>query len=516
MTSEYALQMLGVTKTFGSVVANRDVSFRVRKGEVHALVGENGAGKSTLMKILFGLYQPDAGEIYIHGQRVAIVNSADAIKLGIGMVHQHFMLIPDFTVAENMVLGVEPVAGKRLDMAKAKADVRRLAKECGFDIDPDARIRDCSVGVQQRVEIMKALYRGADILILDEPTSVLTPDGVQELFAIMRSLTAQGKTIIFISHKLPEVMSIAQHVTVLRKGETVANLSIDETNEEELALLMVGRKVELYGSKDEVTLGKPILEARNLWAQDQFGNETLKDVSLTVHEGEIYGIAGVAQNGQEELVDVLMGLKTPMHGSIQICGTDCTGKSPAVVRSLGVGYIPEDRYERAIIRDASVQENLLLGLQRDKNFNEFFLRFDQIEKWAQKRIEDFSVQPPYLKTSGGSLSGGNAQRVVMAREFYVSQKVIIVCQPSHGLDIGSIDFVHRQLLERRRQGYAIVLVSSDLDEMLYLADTIAVMYRGQILEEFPNKNVSKKKLGLLMAGIRATDQGGKPCASTKA
>ncbi len=516
MTSEYALQMLGVTKTFGSVVANKDVSFRVRKGEVHALVGENGAGKSTLMKILFGVYQPDAGEVYIQGKRVAIASSADAIGLGIGMVHQHFMLVPDFTVAENMVLGVEPVAGRHLDMATAEADVRRLAKECGFDIDPRARIRDCSVGIQQRVEIMKALYRGADILILDEPTSVLTPDGVQELFAIMRSLTSQGKTIIFISHKLPEVMSIAQHVTVLRKGETVATLDINETNEEELALLMVGRKVQLYGSKDEVTPGKAVLEAKNLWALDQFGNETLKDVSLTVHEGEIFGIAGVAQNGQDELVDALMGLKPPAQGSIRISGVDCTGKSPAFVRSLGVGYIPEDRYERAIIRDASVLENLLLGSQRDKNFNEMSLRFDRIGKWTRKRIEDFSVQPPYPETKGGSLSGGNAQRVVMAREFYVSQKVIVVCQPSHGLDIGSIDFVHRQLLERRRQGYAIVLVSSDLDEMLFLADTIAVMYRGEILERFPNKDVSKKKLGLLMAGIRATEQGGEPCASREA
>jgi ABC-type uncharacterized transport system ATPase subunit len=502
LASEYALEMRGITKVFGSVVANEDVNFKVRRGEVHALVGENGAGKSTLMKILFGLYQPNAGEVFLNGKRVVVRDPSDAIKLNIGMVHQHFMLVPSFTVAQNMILGVEPTKGVKLDLAAAEERIRELSNACGFTIDPKARIRDCPVGVQQRVEIMKALYRGADLLILDEPTSVLTPDEAEELFEIMRTLTRQGKTIIFITHKLREVMATAQHVTVLRKGRTVTTVPIDETCEEDLALHMVGRKVELYSGKDNVKPGEAIVNVDNLWAADQYGRWRLRDIGFQVRAGEILGIAGVAGNGQDELVDVLMGLKKPSRGRIRIDGQDVTGKTSDVVRSLGVGYIPEDRYERSMIRDASVAENMLLGFEHDERFNGFGLKLDAIRKWADELVHEFDVQPPLLDIPARSLSGGNAQRAVMAREFALSKRVIIACQPSHGLDIGSIDFVHKQLLDRRRRGYAIILISSDLEEMLYLADTIAVMYKGEIISSFPNRDVDEKKMGLLMAGVR--------------
>ncbi len=494
--------MRGITKIFGPVVANEDVNFKVRRGEVHALVGENGAGKSTLMKILFGIYQPDAGEICLNGKRAVIKSPSDAIGLNIGMVHQHFMLVPSFTVAQNMILGVEPRKGITLDLAEAEERIRELSGVCGFTIDPEARIRDCPVGVQQRVEIMKALYRGADLLILDEPTSVLTPDEAEELFEIMRTLTHQGKTIIFITHKLREVMKTAQHVTVLRKGKTVTTLPIDETCEQDLALQMVGRKVELYSGKDEVKPGEEIVKADGLRAMDKYGRWCLKDIGFTVRAGEILGIAGVAGNGQDELVDVFMGLKKLSKGRIEIDGRDVTGKTSDVIRSLGVGYIPEDRYERSMIRDASVAENMLLGFERDERFNGFGLKTDAIKKWADKLIHEFDVQPPLLDVPAGSLSGGNAQRAVMAREFALSKRVIIACQPSHGLDIGSIDFVHKQLLDRRRKGYAIILISSDLEEMLYLADTIAVMYKGELISSFPNRDVDEKRMGLLMAGVR--------------
>lgn len=505
MASEYVLEMRGITKIFGSVVANEDVNFKVRRGEVHALVGENGAGKSTLMKILFGLYQPDVGEIYLDGKRVIIRNPSDAIDLNIGMVHQHFMLVPSFTIAQNMILGVEPRKGIKLDLAEAEERIRELSASCGFSIDPKARIIDCPVGVQQRVEIMKALYRGADLLILDEPTSVLRPDEAGELFEIMRTLTSQGKTIIFITHKLREVMETAQHVTVLRKGRTVTTVPIDETCEEDLALNMVGRKVELYSGKDEVTQGEEIVKVDNLQVVDKYGRVCLKDIDFTVHAGEILGIAGVAGNGQDELVDVLMGLKKPSKGEIRIEGKDVTGRTSDVIRSLGVGYIPEDRYERSMIRDASVVENMLLGFERDPRFCGFGLRTDAIRKWADELIHEFDVQPPLLDVPASSLSGGNAQRAIMAREFALSKRVIIACQPSHGLDIGSIDFVHRQLLDCRRKGYAIILISSDLEEMLYLADTIAVMYKGEIISSFPNRDVDEKRIGLLMAGVRDTE-----------
>ncbi|MGE5572596.1 MAG: ABC transporter ATP-binding protein [Bacteroidota bacterium] len=502
MAGEYVLEMRGITKTFGSVVANEDVNLKVRRGEVHALVGENGAGKSTLMKILFGLYQPDAGEIFLSGKQVVIKDPSDAIKLNIGMVHQLFMLVPSFTVAQNMILGVEPRKGAKLDLAKAEKRIEEISGVCGFAIDPKARIRDCPVGVQQRVEIMKALYRGADLLILDEPTSVLTPGEAEELFKIMRTLTRQGKTIIFITHKLREVMATAQHVTVLRRGKTVATLPIDETCEEDLALYMVGRKVDLYSGKDEVKQGEEIVSVKGLWLADKYGRWRLKDISLKVRVGEILGIAGVAGNGQDELVDVLMGLKKPSRGRIEMDGHDVTGRTPDAIRALGVGYISEDRYERSMIRDASVVENMLLGFQRDKRFNGFGLRLDAIRRWADELVREFDVQPPLLDIRAGSLSGGNAQRAVMAREFALSKRVIIACEPSQGLDIGSTDFVHRQLLDRRRKGHAIILISSDLEEMLYLADTIAVMYKGEIISSFPNRDVDENRIGLLMAGVR--------------
>jgi general nucleoside transport system ATP-binding protein len=495
------LELRGITKRFPGVLANDDVNFDLRTGEVHALLGENGAGKSTLMNILYGLYTPDEGEILLNGKPIELGSTKAAIEHGIGMVHQHFMLIPVMTVAENIVLATEPRrAGVLLDYDAATRRVRELSTRYGLIVDPNARVDRTTVGQQQRVEILKALYRGAEILILDEPTAVLTPQEAKELFEIIRSLTTQGKSIIFITHKLNEVLEIADRITTLRRGVVVDTVPGPGATEEGLARMMVGREVLLRVDKDAAKPGAPLLTVEDLTVYDDRGLETVHEVSFEVHAGEILGLAGVDANGQSELIDAIAGLR-PVHGGrIVVDGHDLTHAHVKEALDAGVGHIPEDRHRRGLVLPFSLTENLALHAYRQApNSKRGLLNLRAMVARARKLLQEFDVRGGTPSTPAYALSGGNQQKVVLAREIDGNPKVLIAAQPTRGLDVGAIEFVHRRLIEQRDSGRAIFLVSLELEEILSLSDRILVIYEGRIVGEF-RPSATEEELGLAMTG----------------
>jgi simple sugar transport system ATP-binding protein len=495
------LELRGITKRFPGVLANDDVNFDLRRGEVHALLGENGAGKSTLMNILYGLYTPDEGEILLEGRPIELGSTKAAIEHGIGMVHQHFMLIPVMTVAENIVLAIEPRKDVvLLDYDAARKRVRELSERYGLAVDPDARVDRTTVGQQQRVEILKALYRGAEILILDEPTAVLTPQEAQELFEILRALKEQGKSIIFISHKLNEVLDIADRITTLRRGVVVGTIPAEGATEEGLARMMVGREVLLRVDKPPAKPGPPLLEVENLKVIDDRGLETVRDVSFTVRGGEILGLAGVDANGQSELIDAIAGLRHVAAGRVVVDGKDLTKATAKRALDSGVGHIPEDRHRRGLVLPFTLTENLALSsFRRPPNSRGGFLNLRAMLSRARKLLREFDVRGGTPTTPAFALSGGNQQKVVLAREIDGNPKVLIAAQPTRGLDVGAIEFVHRRLIEQRDAGRAVFLVSLELEEILSLSDRILVIYEGRIVGEFP-PTATEEELGLAMTG----------------
>lgn len=496
------LEMKGITKRFPGVLANDEVDFTLENGEIHALLGENGAGKSTLMKILYGLYQADSGTICVNGQEAQIREPNDALRLGIGMVHQHFMLVQRFTVAESLVLGAEPRRrGIFLDMDTAVAKVKEVSEQYGLAIDPTARIMDISVGMQQRVEILKALLRGADILVLDEPTAVLTPQEVSELFVIMRNLKARGKSIIFITHKLKEVMAISEHVTVIRRGKVVGALDTVATSVDELATLMVGRDVELVVEKGPADPGDDVLAVEDLQVLDARRLPAVRGVSLSVRSGEIVGIAGVDGNGQSELVEAITGMRRSIAGKVTLAGRDVTNREPRKLFELGVVHIPADRQRHGLVLDFTVAENMVLQTYYRPPFStKSRLNWEAIRREARRLIEQFDIRTPGEDVSASSLSGGNQQKVIVARELSRHPELVVAAQPTRGLDVGAIEFVHQKLVEARDAGKAVLLVSLELDEILALSDRIAVMYEGEIVGVLDREEATEELLGLMMAG----------------
>jgi general nucleoside transport system ATP-binding protein len=495
-----ALELRGITKKFGPVVANDRIDFDLRQGEVHALLGENGAGKSTLMSILYGLYSPDEGEIRVNGEPAEIDSPSRAIDLGIGMVHQHFMLVPVMTVTENIVLGEEPTRGVLLDVREGARKVKELSDRYGLAVDPDAVIEQVSVGMQQRVEILKTLYRDARILILDEPTAVLTAQETQELFEVLRALKADGVSIVFISHKLNEVLAIADRVTVLRRGEKIDTVPTEGATEASLARLMVGRDVLLRVEKKTSKLGEPMLEVEDLGVRDQRGLEAVKGVSLTVRGGEVVAIAGVDGNGQLELVQAIAGVVVPDSGRISIAGEDVTGEGVRETTDAGVAHIPEDRQLCGLVLDFTLAENLALREYRQPPIsNHGVLSMSGMNDRARELLKEYDVRGGEPSTLASSLSGGNQQKVAVAREVASNPKLLIAHQPTRGLDVGAIEFVHGRLLEERDRGRGILLVSLEFEEIRALADRIVVIYEGQIVAEFP-PDVSEEDLGVAMTG----------------
>jgi general nucleoside transport system ATP-binding protein len=500
---ELVLEMRGVRKEFPGVVANDDVDLDVRRGEVHALLGENGAGKSTLMNILYGLYKPDAGEIRVHGRPVTFGSARDAIQAGIGMVHQHFMLIPVMTVAENIVLGTEPVRdGVFLDERAAEAAVRDLSQRFGLIVDPGSLVSDITVGQEQRVEILKALYRGAEILILDEPTAVLTPQEARELFAIIRSLQEDGKSIIFITHKLNEVLEIADRITVLRRGKKIETVPREGATEESLARAMVGREVLLRVEKPPAQPGDVLLSVTDVRVRDERGIEKVRGVSFDVRAGEIVGLAGVDGNGQSELIDAIAGLRKIESGRIEVAGRELAHATARQVLDAGLGHIPEDRQRRGLVLEFTIAENVALhDYAKPPDARWGWLFPSRIVDRARRLIKEFDVRGGGPLTRAGGLSGGNQQKVVAAREIARDPKVLIAAQPTRGLDVGAIEYLHRRIVAERDEGRAILLVSLELDEIMSLSDRILVIYEGEIVAEHTG-DVSEQQIGLEMLGSR--------------
>ncbi len=494
--------MRGIVKRFPGVLALDRVDFHVVQGEVHALLGENGAGKTTLMKILYGLYQADQGTIQVDGRSVAIRSPTDAIRLGIGMVHQHFMLVDTLTVAENVALGLPSSRGPLLDLDRVIARIRELSQVYGLEVDPGAPVWTLSVGERQRVEIVKALYRGADLLILDEPTAVLTPQEVEELFQTLDQMRQEGHGIVFISHKLHEVLTISDRITVLREGRRVGTVPTREMTRTELARMMVGRDVLLEQNRPPVAIGEPRLRLEHVSAAGVSGQEVLHQVSLTVRAGEILGLAGVSGNGQRELAEVIAGLRPVTGGRILLDEQEITGWSPAQRTEAGLAYIPEERMHDGVIREFSVAENLILHDHIRPPFSRGpFLDFRQISEHSWELVRRFRVKTPDIRTPTKSLSGGNIQKLILARELSREPKVLVAAQPTRGVDIGAMEYIHQRLLEQRAQGTATLLISEDLDELLALSDRIAVIYEGRIMDVVERDRTSAQELGLLMAGI---------------
>jgi ABC-type uncharacterized transport system ATPase subunit len=498
------LELRGITKQFPGVLANDHIDLTLEQGEIHALLGENGAGKTTLMNILYGLYQPDEGEVIVKGKPVKIHSPIDAIATGIGMVHQHFMLIPVFTVTENVILGDEDVRyGQVLDRRSASAKIRHLSEQYSLEVDPNAYVRDIPVGVQQRVEIIKLLYREAEILILDEPSAVLTPQEIEGLFRIMRTLVEQGKSIIFITHKLKEVLEIADRITVIRRGKVIGSTTPEEADELKLAQMMVGRAVRLDVEKEEAKPGDVVLQVEGLTVLDDLFNVAVDDISFDVHSGEILGIAGVQGNGQTELVEALTGLRSTQSGKIRLLEHEITNSSPRKITEMGSAHVPEDRQQDGLLLAFSVADNLVMNTYYQPPFSKGpVLQEKVIQETASRLIKEFDIRTPNAFVEAGSLSGGNQQKVIVAREFSRPIKFLVASQPTRGLDVGSIEYIHQRIVEKRDEGCAVLLVSTELDEIMGLADRIAVMYRGNIIATLPAKGATKEGVGLLMAGIQ--------------
>ncbi|WP_208249283.1 ABC transporter ATP-binding protein [Rhizobium sp. T1470] len=503
MTDTPAIELVGIDKKFGAVHANKDINLTVAKGTIHGIIGENGAGKSTLMSIIYGFYHADSGEIRVNGNPVTIKDSQAAIATGIGMVHQHFMLVDNFTVVENIMLGAEGGALLAKGVSSARAELRRLEKDYGLEVNPDALIEELPVGLQQRVEILKAMYRGAEILILDEPTGVLTPAEADHLFKILRVLRDQGKTVILITHKLREIMAITDTVSVMRRGEMVATRKTSETTVEELAELMVGRRVLLRVQKGEANPGKVILSVRSLTVKDNRGVIMVDNVSFDVRAGEIVGIAGVAGNGQSELLEAIAGIRKPHSGEIFLDGQTIDKADPARLRELGLAHIPEDRHHMGLVLKFEEYENSVLGYHRNPDYSKGpLLDLDAIRKDAMEKIEKYDIRPPNPRLKTANFSGGNQQKIVVAREIERDPTALIIGQPTRGVDIGAIEFIHRRIIEMRDQGKAILLVSVELDEIRALSDRILVMFAGHIVGE-KTPDAGEQTLGLMMAGIAA-------------
>ena len=496
-----ALEMRGITKRYPGVVANDGIDLEVRPGEIHALLGENGAGKSTLMNILYGLATPDEGEIALDGDPVRIAGPSDAIARGISMVHQHFMLIPVLSVADNILLGEETMANPIfLDRNEAHRRIVELGKRFGFEIDPEVKVSSLSVGWQQRVEILKALYREARILVLDEPTAVLTPQETKEIFEVLRRLAAEGHSIIFISHKLYEVLEIADRITVIRRGKVVGERIPSETDEDDLAALMVGRNVQLIVDRGESHPAEPRLVVTDLHVNDDRGHEAVKGVSFEVRAGEILGLAGVAGNGQEELVEALTGLRKPISGTVELADRNVTGTGPRDLQKAGMSFVPGDRHRFGLILSFPLEDNLVLTQYDEPPFSRGFLRNDAaIHARAQEAIAEFDIRTPSATVNAGTLSGGNQQKTVVAREFSRELTALILDQPTRGLDVGSIEFIHKQVIAKRDQGAAVLLVSAELDEVMELSDRVGVMFRGELVALLDALTAEREEVGLLMA-----------------
>lgn len=509
--SQKVVEMMNITKKFGNFVANDNINLTVHKGEVHALLGENGAGKSTLMNILYGLYQPTSGEIFINEKLVHMDNPNVAIESGIGMVHQHFMLVQPFTVAQNIILGTEPTKGLgAIDIKRAVEDVKAISDKYGLYVDPNAKIEDISVGMQQRVEILKALYRGAEILILDEPTAVLTPQEIQELIQIIRNLTKEGKSVIIITHKLKEIKLAADHCTIIRRGKYIDTVKVSEVTEDDLAAMMVGREVNFKVDKKEANPASKVLEIDNLVVKDNRKINVVDGLSLEVKSGEILGIAGIDGNGQSELVEALTGLRKAESGSIKINGKELLNKKPKEIFNNGIKNIPEDRHKRGLILDFTVAENTILQNYKDSRFSKNgVLNKQAIDNYANEIIKRFDVRPTDHTVKARALSGGNQQKVIIGREvdnIEVSRnatgqaQLLIATQPTRGLDVGAIEFVHQSLVKQRDEGNAVLLVSLELDEVMNVSDRIAVIYEGKIVGIVDAKDADENTLGLMMAG----------------
>ncbi|MBA2319208.1 MAG: ABC transporter ATP-binding protein [Euzebyales bacterium] len=498
---DVVLEARGITKRFPGVLANDTVDFALRRGQVHCLLGENGAGKSTLMNVVFGLYQPDAGELLVRGEPVRFRSSADAIAAGIGMVHQHFQLVPVMAVWENVVLGDELTRGPLLDRGAARARIAELSERYSLAIDPDAVVGELSVGAQQRVELLKALFRDADILILDEPTAVLTPQEVDGFFEIVRSLLDRGISVVFITHKLREVLAVADEVTVLRGGKAVGRADPRTATQGSLATLMVGRDVSFEVDKAPAEPGAVVLRVVDLTVADDRGVPTVSGLELQVRAGEIFGVAGVEGNGQRELVEAITGIRPSVSGSVAIGGTDVTGWNPRRIADLGVGHVPEDRSKDGLVGPFSLADNLVLNRYHRAEFSRrFVVRRDAVRRNAERLVADFDVRTTGVDVPAGTLSGGNQQKLVIARELSADLSLLIVAQPTRGLDVGSIEFIHRQIVARRDEGVAVLLVSAELDEVLSLADRVGVLYRGRFAEVLDREEATRRRCGMLMGG----------------
>ncbi|HEV7254380.1 MAG TPA: ABC transporter ATP-binding protein [Mesorhizobium sp.] len=506
--AEPAIELVDISKSFGPVRANRDIDLSVEKGTIHGIIGENGAGKSTLMSILYGFYQADSGEIRVNGRKVEIATPNDAIRAGIGMVHQHFMLVPNFSVLENVILGAEGEALLKGGIARARAELERLEREYGLEVDPDAVVEELPVGLQQRVEILKALFRGADILILDEPTGVLTPPEADHLFRILVQLKAQGKTVVLITHKLREIMAVTDNVSVMRQGQMVATRKTAETIVEELAELMVGRRVLLRVEKGAAAPGAEKLAVKNLTVKDSRGVTMVDDVSFTVRAGEIVGIAGVAGNGQSELLEAIAGIRPAVSGTVLLDGKpiDVTGAAdPGELRDRGLAHVPEDRHNVGLVLAFEESENAILGYHDGEEYLRGpFLDIDAIRRDAREKIGKYDIRPGNERLRTANFSGGNQQKIVLAREMEQDPGVLIVGQPTRGVDVGAIEFIHRRLIAMRDQAKAVLLVSVELDEIRSLSDRILVMFAGRIVGE-RGPEASEGELGLLMAGVERAE-----------